>query len=496
MLCNLNIINLWLPQLDFLCNIINLFVFILYLKKINILALNTWFFNNKFYTITQLNTFYFKLNYYSYNLYSFLCCLVLFILIYNRLFIFHTIVSSNNLICINFTSNVNLLFMAFLTAMIFLAYAQYNTLKSMHIETNLLVLFSIIGLDILVISSNIVLFYISLELQNFCLICLCSIQLSNAYSIEAALKMFLLGSFSSSLIILTCAGLFFETGSLLWYNIFDYTILFFNESASNLSIWFFLLNVGLLWKLGAAPMHMWLIDIVLNTRMFVSIFITVVPKIAIFSLFINKLNHFINLYNHYLWNLIIILCLVLGPLYAMKQVELKSILAFSSVGQLGFILIGLYISKFYTLCLYLFFYLLSLLFVWFCISLQKNFLYITNYKNSNNNISHFMLLLVVAISIAGLPPLPTFFAKIFIIQTAISTNLFLVVFFSIISTILSVFYSVRILQYIIQPSGRFLLINSVQDNLLCWIVCVLGSFLLSLFWYMQPINGLFIFNFI
>jgi NADH-quinone oxidoreductase subunit N len=494
MLCNLTLIHLWLPQLDFLLNILNIFIFILYLKKINITHIKTWIFNNNIFAIPQLHNFYFKTNNYAYNFYSFFTCVILCIFVYNRLFSFQTIASSNNLINISFTSNLNILFITFLTAIIFLGYLNYNTIKPIHIEANLLILLSIIGLDMMVVSSNIVLFYLSLELQNFCLICLCGLHLTNAYSIEAALKMYLLGSYSSSLIVLSCAGLFFQTGSLLWHNIFDYTSFFLNN---NISTWIFLFMIGLLWKLGAAPVHLWLVDIIINTRLFINVFITIVPKIAIFSLFVNKISYFINIQNINILSIITILCLLIGPLYAINQVELRSIIAFSSIGQMGFILISLFINKFFILWLNIFFYLLSLLFIWLCISLQRNFIYTTNYKNINNNLINCLTLITVVLCLAGLPPLPTFFAKIFVMQAALDAGQFLFVSLSIISTTFSVFYSVKLLQYIIQPNKQlFLTQNNNSDSLLCFILTILGSFLFSIFWYMQPIYNFIIFNYI
>ncbi len=497
MLCNLNILNLWLPEFDFLLNILLLFIFILYIKKLNTINLNTWLYNKKTLNTFQASHFYLKTNNYAYNFYSFLSCFLLFIFIFNRLFTLQTITSSSNLININFISNLNILLSTFFSAIIFFSYTNLNTTKPMYIEANLLILLALLGLDTLVVASNVILFYLSLELQNFCLICLCGIQLSNSYSIEAALKMYLLGSYSSSLIVLSCAGLCFQTGSFSWHNIFDYINFSLNNNTYDIFLWFFILNVGLLWKLAAAPLHLWFIDIITNIRMFITVFVTIVPKIAIFFFFINNISYFINIQSFNLLNIVIILSLVLGPLYAINQIELKSIIAYSSIGQTGFILISLFINKFYVLLLNVFLYLISLLFIWFCISLQKNYIYMTNYKNINNNLTNSFLLIILSLSLAGLPPLPTFYAKLFVIQTVLEANQFLFVFLSIISVSLSVFYSIKLLQYVIQPNKEFFLVQTTNnDNILCFVLTFIGSFLFSIFWYMQPINNLFIINYI
>ena len=337
-------------------------------------------------------------------------------------------------------------------------------------EYFVLVLFAVLGLCLLVASVDILAAYLAIELQSLCLYVLASFKRDSAYSIEAGLKYFILGAFSSSLLLFGGSFLYGITGST---NLIDIASFFveYNTLGSeiinlvNISIIF--ISVGLLFKLAAAPFHMWSPDVYEGAPTSSSIFFAIVPKIAIFTFFLRLYEHgFYSLVDSWQHILVIVgfVSVVIGAFTALKQKNLKRLLAYSAVSHVGYMLIAFSAGSFDGIQS-LFFYLIIYMLTGFCLWV---ILLITNSKQNHvkslkmdrsntmgdlSGIVRSNILLafsgsMIIFSMAGIPPLVGFYAKLCIFLAAINSSMYLLATFVIVVSCIAAFYYIRLIKTI------------------------------------------------
>ena len=193
---------------------------------------------------------------------------------------------------------------------------------------------------IMISSNDLIVFYMGLELQSLALYVLATFNRDNIKSSEAGLKYFVLSALSSGLLLYGCSLIYGFTGSTN-FNVIA-TQLNSNEYALTFGIVFIL--VGLAFKISAVPFHMWAPDVYEGSPTSVTLFFTMVPKIAALTVFIRFLYvPFLNLIDQ--WQMILIFLsiasMVFGAVAAIGQTNLKRLVAYSSIGHVGYALAGL-----------------------------------------------------------------------------------------------------------------------------------------------------------
>ena len=241
-------------------------------------------------------------------------------------------------------------------------------------EYFILLLFAGLGLLLLVSSYDLISMYLAIELQSLSLYVLATYQRNSAFSTEAGLKYFVLGAVSSG---------FFTFGSSLIYGFsgttsFENLCRLFNQeffydvsySNSFIVLGLIMLGAGLMFKLSAFPFHVWAPDVYEGSPLSTTVFFAIVPKIAIFVLFLRIYSScFMNLINY--WQSIMIVCslgsMLLGAFAALHQKKIKRLLVYSSIGHVGYMLIGLAtgtIQGIESLLIYLMIYVVASVNVW------------------------------------------------------------------------------------------------------------------------------------
>ena len=328
-----------------------------------------------------------------------------------------------------------------------------KTLKIFKIEYPILILSSVLGMMIMISSNDLIVFYMGLELQSLALYVLATFNRDQLKSSEAGLKYFVLSALSSGLLLYGCSLVYGFTGSTN-FNIIA-SQLNSNEYALTFGIVFIL--VGLAFKISAVPFHMWAPDVYEGSPTSVTLFFTMVPKIAALTVFIRFLYvPFLNLIDQ--WQMIIIFLsiasMLFGAIAAIGQTNLKRLVAYSSIGHVGYVLAGLATGSndgIQSSVIYITIYIIMNLGLFSCLLMMKrNNEYYEDIEDlsglSKNHPLLSLSFLVILFSLAGIPPLAGFFAKFYIFKSVLEQSMYFLAIVGLLSTVVAAFYYLRIIK--------------------------------------------------
>ena len=332
-------------------------------------------------------------------------------------------------------------------------YIKNNSIDK--IEYPIIILASTLGMILMISSYDLIVFYLGLELQSLCLYILASFKRDDERSTEAGLKYFVLSALASGLLLYGCSLIYGFTGST------NFEIISENLSEGNTGAVFGMvfIIVGLAFKVSAVPFHMWTPDVYEGSPTSVTSFFALVPKIAALTVFIRFMYvPFINVISH--WQTIIIFLsiasMILGAVAAIGQSNIKRLMAYSSIGHMGYALAGLAPGTnagIHSTIIYLTIYLVMNLGAFGCIFMMKRENVFHEKINDLSGLSknHPMLalgFLIILFSLAGMPPLAGFFAKFYIFMAVIEAKMYTLAIIGLVTTVVSAFYYLRIIKVI------------------------------------------------
>ncbi len=322
-------------------------------------------------------------------------------------------------------------------------------------EYPIIILLSILGMFFMVSANDLILFYLGLELQSLSLYILASIDRDNLRSTESGIKYFVLSALSSGLLLYGCSLLYGFTGSTNFDLIADQLT---KENTGAVFAMVFIL-VGLAFKVSAVPFHMWTPDVYEGAPTSITSYFAVVPKVAGLALLIKFM--FIPFSNILLeWQTIIIFIsiasMILGAVAAMIQTNFKRLLAYSSIGHIGYALAGVatgVISGYQSSIVYISIYVIMNIGAFSCLYLLKKD---GEYKENISDLSGIskknpllaMSLLIILFSLAGVPPLGGFFAKFYVFVAVLEQQMYALAIIGLLTTVLSAFYYLKIIKII------------------------------------------------
>ncbi len=362
--------------------------------------------------------------------------------------------------------------------------------KIIDIEYPVLILASILGMLVMISSYDLIVFYVGLELQTLSLYVLAAFDKNQRNSSEAGLKYFVLSALSSGLLLYGCSLIYGFTGStnfaLISENIFS------SDYGNIFGIVFIL--VGLSFKISVVPFHMWAPDVYEGSPTSVTLFFAVVPKVAALTVFIRFLYvPFFSLIEQ--WQSIIIFLslasMIFGAISAIGQKNLKRLIAFSSIGHMGYALAALSVgtnSGIQSSIIYLCIYLVMNIGFFCCLFMLKrenNFFY--NLEDlaglSKNHPVISLCLLIILFSLAGIPPTAGFFAKFYIFVSVIEESMYFLAIVGLLSTVISAFYYLKIIKiiYFDRPKEQY-----DKENDLGLKISLALSTLLILLYFIYP----------
>jgi len=337
-----------------------------------------------------------------------------------------------------------------------------NSSKKYITENNLdkfeypvIILLSILGMFFMVSSNDLILFYLGLELQSLSLYILAAIDRDNLRSTESGIKYFVLSALSSGLLLYGCSLLYGFTGSTNFDVISNELI---KENTGAVFAMVFIL-VGLAFKISAVPFHMWTPDVYEGAPTSITSYFAVVPKVAGVAILIKfMLIPFSNIVLE--WQTIIIFIsiasMILGAVAAIIQKNLKRLLAYSSIGHVGYVLAGVATGEnagYESSIIYISIYVVMNVGAFSCLYLLKKD---GEYKENISDLSgiskkHPLLaisFLIILFSLAGIPPLGGFFAKFYVFTAVLEQKMYALAIIGLLTTVISAFYYLRIIKII------------------------------------------------
>ena len=323
-------------------------------------------------------------------------------------------------------------------------------------EYPVLVLFATVGMMMMVSANDLIALYLGLELQSLSLYVLAAFKRDTTRSSEAGLKYFVLGALSSCMLLYGCSMIYGFTGTTAFDDLGK--VLSGPETASiGLIVGIVFLIAGLAFKVSAVPFHMWTPDVYEGAPTPVTAFFALAPKIAAISLFVRvMIDPFGDLLSE--WRQIIVFIsigsMVLGSCAAIAQTNIKRLMAYSSIGHMGYALIGLAAggtNGVQAIILYMTIYLAMNAGTFACIlcmcrkgEMVEEISDLAGLSKSNPMLA--AALLVFMFSMAGIPPLAGFFGKLYIFLAAIEAQMYTLAIIGVVASVVGAFYYLRIVK--------------------------------------------------
>ena len=367
-------------------------------------------------------------------------------------------------------------------------------IKNNKFEYPIIVLLSILGMFFMVSSNDLILFYLGLELQSLSLYILASMDRDNLKSSEAGIKYFVLSALSSGLLLYGCSLLYGFTGST------NFEVIASNTADSTIGIIFAMvfILVGLAFKVSAVPFHMWTPDVYEGSPTSVTSFFSVVPKVAGIVIFIRFMYlPFQEILDQWRYILVFIsiASMILGAVAAIGQNNIKRLIAYSSIGHIGYAIAGMTPGTengFKSTLIYISIYAVMNIGAFACIFLMKrNGKYIEDIQElsgaSRNHPLMSLSLLIILFSLAGIPPMAGFFAKFYVFMAVVESGMFTLAAIGLVTTVVSAFYYIRIIKimYFDDPKKPF---EQLKDFGIYGSLIVSCIFLISFFLYPSILN--------
>lgn len=326
-------------------------------------------------------------------------------------------------------------------------------------EFFILALSSLLGMFFLISSGNLLIFFLSLELATIPVAAMANFDLTKKRSSEGAMKMILSSAFSSGILLFGISIVYGATGTIG----FDTLPAMLDGSPLQVLSFVFLFT-AFAFKLSVVPFHLWTADVYEGSPVATTAFLSVLSKGSIAFIFLSALYKVFQPMNEMWYNMLVILSIatmIVGNLFALRQQNIKRFLAFSSIAQVGFIMVGISSnsgagtsSVVYFILIYLFSNLAALG-VADAISAQTGKENINDYKGLYiaNPFLSWMLTLAL-FSLAGIPPTAGFFGKLFLLTAGAAKGNYWFITIAALNMIISLYYYLRIVRAIFMEKNE------------------------------------------
>ncbi|HLJ64876.1 MAG TPA: NADH-quinone oxidoreductase subunit NuoN [Stellaceae bacterium] len=345
---------------------------------------------------------------------------------------------------------------------------RFNEREQMaRCEYPIVILLATIGMMMMISANNLISLYVGLELQSLSLYVLASFQRDNTRSTEAGLKYFVLGALASGMMLYGASMVYGFAGTTGFDGLADA----FGEGGTpsiGLIAGIVFVVVGLAFKVSAVPFHMWTPDVYEGAPTPVTAFFSAAPKLAAMALLVRVMmgpfGGLLNEWRQIIW-FVAVASMILGAFAAINQRNIKRLMAYSSIGHVGYALIGLAAGGkdgVRGILIYLALYLVMTLGAFAVIlSMRRDGRMLEAIEDlAGLSRSHPALALALAIfmfSMAGIPPLAGFFSKLYVFLAAINQGLYGLAIIGVVTSVVGAFYYLRIvkLMYFDESKGAF-----------------------------------------
>ena len=328
--------------------------------------------------------------------------------------------------------------------------------KAGRFEYPVLILFATLGMLLMVSANDLLMLYMGLEMQSLALYVIASIRRDTLRSTEAGIKYFVLGALSSGMLLYGCSMIYGFTGSTSFEGL-ALAVSATETPSVGLVVGLVFLITGLAFKVSAVPFHMWTPDVYEGAPTPVTALFAVAPKVAAIALFLRVMTDpFGDLLGS--WQQVIVFVsiasMIVGALAAIMQTNIKRLMAYSSIGHMGYALVGIAAGTeagAIGVLIYLATYIFMNVGTFACIlAMRRDGRLVENLSDlSGLSKTHPMMalaLLVFMFSMAGIPPLAGFFGKWYVFMAAVEAGLIALAVIGVLASVVGAFYYLRIVK--------------------------------------------------
>jgi NADH-quinone oxidoreductase subunit N len=352
-------------------------------------------------------------------------------------------------------------------------------------EYPILVMLATLGMMMMISAGDLISLYMGLELQSLSLYVVAAINRDSAKSSEAGLKYFVLGALSSGMLLYGASLVYGFTGTTTFAGIA--AALASSGSSVGLVFGLVFIMAGLAFKVSAVPFHMWTPDVYEGAPTPVTAFFASAPKVAAMALFVRAMvQPFAGVVHDWQQVLVVvsIASMVLGAFAAIGQGNIKRMLAYSSIGHMGFALVGLAAGTqegVQGVILYMLIYMITGIGTFACVLAMRrrgiNVEQISDLSGlARNHKGLAFVFSMLMFSLAGIPPLAGFFAKYFVFLAAVKSGLYVLAVLGVVASVVGAYYYLRIVKiiYFDEPAESF----DAMDGEVKWVAYASGAFAL------------------
>jgi NADH:ubiquinone oxidoreductase subunit 2 (subunit N) len=393
---------------------------------------------------------------------------------------------------------------------------QYSE-KINHFEYPVLLLLSILGMLCLISSNNLISMYMAIELQSLCFYVIAALKRNSSFSTEAGLKYFILGAFSSGVLLFGCSLVYGFTGAVTFSSLNQILLLQNNVELASCTVGLIFIAVSFLFKITAVPFHMWAPDVYEGSPTSVTAFFAIATKIAVISVLMRFFLEAIPTYNvlsdyalyspakvigAYSFGLaandssslmsthlaysgpldLFMFCsicsMIVGSLGAMSQKKIKRLVAYSSIANVGYLLIGFCcynLEGLSAVFIHLIIYVVMTcsMFTIILVPVHRDFGYLGRTKYITDlsilfrtNTMLAFTLTITLFSLAGIPPLAGFLGKYYLMSAAFNSSFSILACVAGITSVLSCVYYIRLIRimYFSQAKALITIHHQIDDN--------------------------------
>lgn len=358
-------------------------------------------------------------------------------------------------------------FFSFVALSLALFYSRtYLTLRGLFRgETFVLMLFAVLGMQLLITANSFLTLYLGLELMSLSLYALVALQRDSRTASEAAMKYFVLGALASGFLLYGMSMIYGATGSLQIDVVMQAVLA---QSDDKLLIFGLVFVVSAIaFKLGAVPYHMWVPDVYQGAPTAMTLFIGTAPEFAAYAMLLRLLaGALAGAEVHWQGMLVVlsVLSVTIGHIVAIAQTNVKRMLAYSSIANMGYVLMGFLAADgpgYSAAMFYMAAYVLTSLASFGVILLLSRSGFeadrLEDFKGLNARSPWWaFVMLLVMFSLAGMPPTVGFYAKLLVLQSAVKAGFLWVAIVGVIAALIGAYYYLRIvkLMYFDEPADR------------------------------------------
>jgi NADH-quinone oxidoreductase subunit N len=395
----------------------------------------------------------------------------------------------------DFSRYLKLLALTGSTGALMLSLDYLNAEKQQKFEYGVLVLLSTLGMMMLISAADLIALYLGLELMSLPLYVIAASNRDNVRSTEAGLKYFVLGALSSGMLLYGASLIYGFTGTVEFIGIAKAA-----GQSGNLGLIFGLvfLFVGFCFKISAVPFHMWTPDVYEGAPTPVTAFFAAAPKVAGIAIFVRATVVAFPGITHE-WQQIVVFVsiasMALGAFAAIGQRNFKRLMAYSSIGHMGFALVGLAAGTpegVQGVLIYMSIYVAMTLGTFACIlAMRRDGTYVETIADlaglSRTHPATAFMLAMLLFSLAGIPPLAGFFAKFYVFLAAIKAGLYMLAVVGVLTSVVGAFYYLTIIKimYFDESAKSF----QNMPGLLRIVLGVSGLINILFFVYPAPLLG-------